>query len=613
MPRLRPSTSRPLAHLLVILLAAVVETADVSPPRPEVTTPEVAIVHASPHSPLSAAAATDTLRLAHTLGSHMVLQQAPLPACLYGQGSPKAFISLTLDGAAVPSATTVVDAMGKWVACLPPQQAGGAHTLTIAGSGGNITLEDVLFGEVWLCAGQSNMQMSVSQALNATAEIAASGREENGGPRLRLMAIGRNTSADPLEDLSSPPLLPWSVATPSSVGGEDWMFFSATCFFYGLHLASKKGLAGTPIGLIQAAYGSTELKAWATPEALTACLSTSPPSTPAVSPPAEQRGGDAGLSGEPQESVNLWPGGPVPSPPIPTADVTNTGPATVAADSTTVAGTSTSTSTSGTNSTKPKEELWPGGPEPSLASPLIPLPAAAAAVAAGAASPGSNRRLLRGLAESDDPVTAAAAAEATAATTVATGTTPARSDPLTPPSSTASTPPPPPPPPAATAAAAAADTGAGAWKQDWRPEATTCFNAMISPLLRMTMRGVIWDQVWRGGGKGGSEGKEMMFFLLELAFRGLGSIPSLPPSFLPSLRTLSLSLPLSGRGRRACPPRRLPLSLPPLHSVLAASVRVRQRPGAHGLWIPPVAGREGGREEGEDSDSLYVHFGFVCV
>jgi len=74
-------------------------------------------------------------------GSHMVLQHAPLPACLYGQGSPRSLISLTLDGAAAPSAATVVDAVGKWVACLPPQQAGGPHTVTIAGSGGAITLE----------------------------------------------------------------------------------------------------------------------------------------------------------------------------------------------------------------------------------------------------------------------------------------------------------------------------------------------------------------------------------------------------------------------------------------------------------------------------------------
>ena len=171
MGRLRPR--RPPLLLLLLLLLLLPTTLAAAAGNPPPPTPK------------------GTLQLANTLGSHMVLQQAPLPACLYGQGSPQALISLTLDSDPVPSAVTLVDrsdpihppthlptqpteqqkrellaliliylpsflpqSTGKWVACLPPQPSGGPHTLEIKGSGGVLRLEDILFGEVWLCSGR---------------------------------------------------------------------------------------------------------------------------------------------------------------------------------------------------------------------------------------------------------------------------------------------------------------------------------------------------------------------------------------------------------------------------------------------------------------------------
>ncbi|EWM26950.1 protein of unknown function DUF303, acetylesterase putative, partial [Nannochloropsis gaditana] len=285
-------------YRFLLLGVVVVKAADLAPVPPS----SIASDAKPAASPDPRASEPNTLRLAHTLGSHMVLQQAPLPACLYGSGSPTAYIALRMDQALTPVVGTVVDLNGEWAACLPPQGPGGPHTITITGSGGRIVVEDVLFGDVWLCSGQSNMLMTMSQTLNATAEIAASGREAKGGARLRIMAIARNTSGIPLEDLSSPPLLPWSVVTPDTLGGPDWEYFSATCFFYGLHLTRHPRLTQIPIGLIQAAYGSTELKAWSPPEALDSCRPL--PSSPSGRAPAPKvREGGTGRTGSDHSGV----------------------------------------------------------------------------------------------------------------------------------------------------------------------------------------------------------------------------------------------------------------------------------------------------------------------
>lgn len=68
-----------------------------------------------------------TLHLAHTLGSHMVLQQAPRSSCLWGRAMPKANLTLSIDDDAVDVIITTADEEGKWMACLAPHEAGGPH------------------------------------------------------------------------------------------------------------------------------------------------------------------------------------------------------------------------------------------------------------------------------------------------------------------------------------------------------------------------------------------------------------------------------------------------------------------------------------------------------
>lgn len=75
-----------------------------------------------------------------------------------------------------------------------------------------------MFGDVWICSGQSNMQMTVSQAYNSSVEIA----EAANYPNIRLFTVGQGTtSATPLSEFSTIEQT-WSVASPSSVGGMNF-------------------------------------------------------------------------------------------------------------------------------------------------------------------------------------------------------------------------------------------------------------------------------------------------------------------------------------------------------------------------------------------------------
>ena len=115
-----------------------------------------------------------SISLSLTLGDHMVLQRdaASPPASIWGLGAgPGQNVRVTLDGVAYPA--VVNETSGLWVASLPPTPAGGPHAIVATASdGSSVRLDDVLFGDVYFWGGQSNMAFQVSEAFNATAEIA---------------------------------------------------------------------------------------------------------------------------------------------------------------------------------------------------------------------------------------------------------------------------------------------------------------------------------------------------------------------------------------------------------------------------------------------------------
>src|SRR5262245_56301643 len=97
------------------------------------------------------------VKLPSVLSDGMVLQQG-MKLNIWGTADPGERVTVTLKDQKVGD---VADSNGKWKVSLSPLDAGGPFTLTISGKN-TITLHDVLVGEVWICSGQSNMEMSVS-------------------------------------------------------------------------------------------------------------------------------------------------------------------------------------------------------------------------------------------------------------------------------------------------------------------------------------------------------------------------------------------------------------------------------------------------------------------
>ena len=95
-----------------------------------------------------------SLKLPTFVASHMALQRAPLPARLWGTAAPGAHVTATLDKHV--AAAGMADADGNWRVDLPPQPAGVGHTIVLTDGTTTKVLDDVAFGDVFLCSGQSN-------------------------------------------------------------------------------------------------------------------------------------------------------------------------------------------------------------------------------------------------------------------------------------------------------------------------------------------------------------------------------------------------------------------------------------------------------------------------
>ena len=114
------------------------------------------------------------MNLSNTLSDGMVLQRAPAKAVVWGLASPGLPVTTQFEGRML---TTTTDQSGVWRQVLPPMEAtSDGRTLTFNSTEGSAELRGVLFGEVFLCGGQSNMAYtphSMAGMNNATAEIAA--------------------------------------------------------------------------------------------------------------------------------------------------------------------------------------------------------------------------------------------------------------------------------------------------------------------------------------------------------------------------------------------------------------------------------------------------------
>ena len=189
-----------------------------------------------------AQAARGEVSLNNMFGDHMVLQQG-IKNRIWGKAQPGEAVTVTLSGQKPQAAVAAAD--GGWEVFLDPvQEYGGPHTLTVKGTN-EITFQDVLVGEVWICSGQSNMQWAVNQSNDADIEKAAATF-----PNIRLISVPQVGTQDPKWNFEGR----WSVCSPATVGD-----FSAVGYFFGRQLHQTLGV---PIGLIDNAWGGSAAEAW---------------------------------------------------------------------------------------------------------------------------------------------------------------------------------------------------------------------------------------------------------------------------------------------------------------------------------------------------------------
>lgn len=186
--------------------------------------------------------AAGQIRLPAVLGSHMVLQQKS-EVKLWGWCDPAEKIQVST-GWDTARYNTLGSADARWSVDVKTPAAGGPYTITIKGSN-TVVIDDVLIGEVWVCSGQSNMEMSVNWGL-PYADEAAQATNKN----IRFFHIPRTTSAFPQDDVKAQ----WVVCDP-----ENMKRFSAVGYFFGKKLTQELNV---PVGLINASWGGTPAEVW---------------------------------------------------------------------------------------------------------------------------------------------------------------------------------------------------------------------------------------------------------------------------------------------------------------------------------------------------------------
>jgi sialate O-acetylesterase len=199
------------------------------------------------------------VKLPALISDHMVLQ-AGVPVRIWGSSDPGSTVRIVFQGQDVYTRTAP---NGKWAAWLKPLAAAGPLDMTISWGEvvraieparvdlKQVTLHDILVGEVWLGSGQSNMEFNLSNANNHDDEIAHADY-----PLIHIFRVKRAIADQPADDVEGS----WQVSSPQTIGR-----FSAVEYFFGRELHQSLHV---PIGLIESDWGGTPAQAWTSRERL---------------------------------------------------------------------------------------------------------------------------------------------------------------------------------------------------------------------------------------------------------------------------------------------------------------------------------------------------------
>jgi sialate O-acetylesterase len=176
-------------------------------------------------------------------GDNMVLQRGK-PDTIWGWTKPGGAVRVEIEG---QTAQAVAGADGRWEAHIQAPPAGGPYTLKIDGPQ-HVELHNVLVGDVWLCGGQSNMELPLARTRNGDQEIARANY-----PEIRLFKVGSHSAY-------SPAVIPqgeWKVCSPETIAENGG--FSAVAYFFACRVQQD---VHVPIGLVEDCLGGTPAEAW---------------------------------------------------------------------------------------------------------------------------------------------------------------------------------------------------------------------------------------------------------------------------------------------------------------------------------------------------------------
>jgi len=179
-----------------------------------------------------------------------VVLQRECEAPLWGTAAPGEKVEVTLGDA---KASATADSAGKWVAKLPPQKAGGPHTIVVTGADGadKVEIKDVYFGEVWIASGQSNMHWTFSHNIKDKEKTLS----ESTDPLVRQFTVTKGQAKTPGADVKGR----WYGASRENLLAETTNGASAVGYYFARELRKELNV---PVGIINSSVGGTAIELW---------------------------------------------------------------------------------------------------------------------------------------------------------------------------------------------------------------------------------------------------------------------------------------------------------------------------------------------------------------
>jgi sialate O-acetylesterase len=187
------------------------------------------------------------VKLPAIFGDNMVLQQQT-EAAIWGTSAKNASVKVVTSWNN-KSYSTRAGSDGKWKLKVTTPAAGGPYEVSVS-DGTTLKLRNVMIGEVWICSGQSNMEMPMKGYMNQPVMGSNEAIAVSSNPAIRLFTVKKASSLQPIDDFSGN----WKICEPENVSE-----FSATAYFFGLMLNK---VLKVPIGLINSSWGGTRIEPW---------------------------------------------------------------------------------------------------------------------------------------------------------------------------------------------------------------------------------------------------------------------------------------------------------------------------------------------------------------